>query len=73
MCAIWRNIMHTIHNARIQLLATGLNNLGVGCVLAGIVAPLVNGAVGDLAHIGAWLALGIDLVALAQVILGRLR
>jgi hypothetical protein len=66
-------IMHAIHNARIQLLATALNNLGVGAAIAGIVAPLVNGTVGDLAHIGAWLALGADLVAMAQVVLGRLR
>jgi hypothetical protein len=29
--------MHTIHNARIQLLATALNNLGVGSAIAGIV------------------------------------
>jgi hypothetical protein len=29
--------------------------------------------VGDLAHIGAWFALGADLAAMAQVILGRLR
>jgi hypothetical protein len=71
--ARYGDIMHTIHNARIQLLATALNNLGVGCVLAGIVAPLVNGTVGDLAHIGAWFAFGADLAVMAQVVLGRLR
>jgi hypothetical protein len=65
--------MHTVHNARIQLLATAVNNLGVGAAMAGIVAPLVSGSVGDLAHLGAWFALGADLVALALVILGRLR
>ena len=65
--------IHTVHNARIQLLASALNNLGVGSALAGIVAPLVNGTVGDLAHIGAWFALGADLVALAFAVLGRLR
>jgi hypothetical protein len=65
--------MHTIHNARIQLLATALNTLGVGATIAGAVAPLVNGTVGDLAHVGAWFALGADLVAMAQVVLGRLR
>jgi hypothetical protein len=31
--------MHTIHNARVSLLATALNNIGVGAILAGIVAP----------------------------------
>jgi hypothetical protein len=65
--------MHTIHNARIHLLATAVNNLGVGATIAGIVAPLVNGTVGDLAHVGLWFVLGADLVAMAQIILGRLR
>jgi hypothetical protein len=62
-----------IFNARISLLATALNNLGVASIVAGIVAPMVNGTVGDLAHIGAWFVLGVDLIALAQVTLGRLR
>jgi hypothetical protein len=65
--------MHAIHNARIQLLATALNNLGVGATIAGVVAPMANGTVGDLAHIAAWFALGADLVAMAQAVLGRLR
>jgi hypothetical protein len=65
--------MHTVHNARITLLATALNNLGVGAIIAGIVAPMVNGAVADLAHIAPWLILGADLIWLAQVTLGRLR
>jgi hypothetical protein len=65
--------MHTVHNARISLLATALNNLGVAAIGAGIVAPMVNGTVGDPAHIGAWFAFGADLIALAQVTLGRLR
>jgi hypothetical protein len=41
--------------------------------VAGFVAPLVNGSVGDLAHIGLWFALGADLMAMAQMILGRLQ
>jgi hypothetical protein len=65
--------MHTVHNARVQLLATALNNLGVGAIIAGIVAPLVNGKVGDPRYIVGWLVLGADLVWLAQVWLGRLR
>ncbi len=65
--------MHTIHNARIQLLATALNSLGVGAILAGIVAPVVNGTVGDFVHIGTWVILGADLIAMAQIVLGRLR
>jgi hypothetical protein len=35
--------MHAIHNARIQLLATALNNLGVGAILAGVIVPSING------------------------------
>lgn len=65
--------MHTVHNARVQLLATALNNLGVATIIAGLVAPMVNGTIGDPAHIGAWFVLGADLIALAQVWLGRLR
>jgi hypothetical protein len=65
--------LHAIHNARAQLLATALNNLGVGAVLAGVIAPTINGSVGDAAHIVAWLVLGADLIALAQIMLGRLR
>jgi len=66
-------VSDAVHNARITLLATALNNLGVGAILAGIVAPLVNGTVGDFAHIASWVALGIDVIALAQVTLGRLK
>ena len=65
--------MYTVHNARITLLATAFNNLGVGAILAGIVTPLVDGAVGDFSHISSWVILGFDLIALAQVWLGRLR
>jgi len=65
--------MHTVHNARVQMVATALNNLGVGAIMAGIVGPLVNGNLADLAHITLWLILGGDLLALAQTTLGGLR
>lgn len=65
--------MHIVHNARLQLVATALNNLGVGCILTGIVAPVINGTIGDIAHIVLWCALGVNFVALAQYVLGRLR
>jgi hypothetical protein len=64
--------MYTVYNARVQLIATAVNNVGVGSILAGIVAPAVNGTVGDLTHIMLWLVLGADLIALAQLILGGL-
>ena len=65
--------MPTVYNARITLLATTLNNLGVGAIIAGSVAPMVNGRVGDLAHVTAWIILGVDVICLAQVVLGRLQ
>jgi hypothetical protein len=65
--------MHTIHNARIQMLSLALNNLGVGAIIAGIVAPMVNGKVADVAHILVWLIFGAQLILLAQFWLGRLR
>ena len=65
--------MHTVHNARVTLMATALNNLGVGAIMAGIVAPLVNGTVGGLVHVTPWVILGINLIAMAQFTLGRLR
>lgn len=65
--------MHAIHNARINLLATALNNLGIGAILAGVIVPAINGTVGDVAHIVAWVVFGADLIALAQITLGRLR
>jgi len=65
--------MHTVHNARIQLLATGLNNLGVAAIVAGIIAPTVNGTIGNFTHIGLWVIFGAELAAMAQIVLGRLR
>ena len=65
--------MNAIHNARVQLLATALSNLGVGAILAGVIVPSINGTVGDAAHIVTWVVLGADLMALAHIMLGRLR
>jgi hypothetical protein len=65
--------LNTVHNARIQLIATAINNVGVGSILAGIVAPVVNGTIGDWHHILTWCTLGADLIAMAQIVLGRLR
>ena len=39
-------LMHAIHNARVQLLATASNNLGVAGIVAGLVAPFANGSLG---------------------------
>jgi hypothetical protein len=65
--------VNTIHNARITLLATAMNNLGVGAIIAGVVAPVVAARADDLPHIAAWFMLGADLIAGAQALLGKLR
>jgi hypothetical protein len=62
-----------VHNARITLLATTLNNVGVGAVIAGIVVPMVRGEINGLESIVTWMLVGIQFIAAAQVALGRLR
>ena len=68
-----------IHNARVQLLATALNDMGVGAILAGVIVPSVSGSTPaanalhtNALHIVIWLMVGVNLVALAQSVLGRL-
>jgi hypothetical protein len=63
--------MHQIHNARIQLLATALNNLGVGSLLAGIVVPWVNGSLSG--GVAGWYVFGVLCAVTAQVVLGEMR
>jgi hypothetical protein len=68
--------MHTIHNARITLLATAFNNLALAVIVAGFIAPASSGrlhggwqAVTTLTWIGCGIALHIS----GQFVLGRLR
>ena len=68
--------MHTIHNARITLLATAVNNLALAVIVAGFVAPAAGGRLhgaGQAAATLAWSSGGIILHASAQRVLGRLR
>lgn len=67
--------MHAMHNARMQLLATALNNLGVGAILAGVVVPTVNASTpaANAVHLVRWIVAGVNLLALAQFCLRRLR
>jgi hypothetical protein len=68
--------MHTIHNARVQLLATIVNNIAVAFVVAGFVAPAVSGQLpdtGQAAVTPAWVGIGIALHFTAQLVLGGLR
>ena len=68
--------MSTIHNARINLLATALNNVALAFIVAGFVAPAVTGQLpaGGRAVVSiAWIGLGVGIHLCAQLVLGRLR
>ncbi len=68
--------MHTVHNARVQLLATMVNNIAVAFVVAGFVAPAVTGQLPDAGRAVvtlAWIGTGIALHFIAHLVLGRLR
>ena len=73
--------MNLIQNERIKLLATALNNVGVATVVTALIAPAATFLYGS-GHaatnywwlIGtAWLAAGLILHVIAQLILGRLK
>ncbi|WP_428487543.1 hypothetical protein [Rhodopila sp.] len=61
-----------MNTEQIKILATALNNVGVGSILAGIIAPTVAGTVGDPVHIMLWIGCGISFISLAYGLLGRL-
>jgi hypothetical protein len=68
--------MHTVHNARVQLLATALNNFALAFIVAGFVAPAVTGQLrgGSWVLVTlAWIALGAGVHICAQLALGSLR
>jgi hypothetical protein len=68
--------MNTIHNARVQLLATILNNMALAVIVAGFIAPVVTGQLltGGRFFVGllCWVS-GAFLHIIAQFTLGRLR
>jgi hypothetical protein len=67
--------MHTIHNSRVQLLATAFNNLALALIIAGVVAPAVNDqldGVGRVVVALTW-AVGIILHIDGPIVLGRQR
>jgi hypothetical protein len=39
--------VHLIHNARINLVASALNNPGVGAIIASVVVPTVSATIAD--------------------------
>jgi hypothetical protein len=65
-----------LHNARITLLATALNNVALAFIVAGFIAPAVTGQLPSgwrvLVTI-AWIGLGVGIHLCAQLALGRLR
>jgi hypothetical protein len=66
----------SIHNARIQLLATALNNLALAVIVAGFVAPAVTGQLqggGRVLVALAWTGFGIVLHASGHRVLWRMR
>jgi hypothetical protein len=68
--------MHTLHNARINLLATAVNNLALAFTIAGFVAPLTSGQIssgGRVLVAVAWIGVGIVLHGCGQFVLGGLR
>jgi hypothetical protein len=68
--------MHTIHNARISLLATALNNLALAVIVAGFLVPAAGSQLhgsGRAATTFAWIISGTILHCFAQGVLGRLR
>lgn len=74
--------MSLIHNERMKLLATALNNTAVATVITAVVAPfvgLLNGASSTALNLwwvfsgGLWFLVGIGLHLIALAVLGRLR
>jgi len=63
----WGGLLHTIHNASVQLITTVLNNIALALIVAGFVAPTVAGRLPGrpgvivtvvVIHLAAYLSLG---------------
>jgi hypothetical protein len=68
--------VNLVLNARLQLLATAMNNIAVALVVTGFVVPIINGQLWDVAKIVitlSWICFGISLHLIAQLVLGKLR
>jgi hypothetical protein len=67
---------NAVHNARVQLAATAFNNLALAVVVAGFLAPAINGQLQGIARLIvalAWALFGFVLHIGGQLVLGRLR
>jgi hypothetical protein len=49
LLAVWKPHDALVHNARVTLFATALNNLGVAAIIYGVIAPMLNRSAGDSA------------------------
>jgi hypothetical protein len=72
--------LDTIHNERVKLMATWMNNVGVGCVIAGFLAPSIGAAALELPKAAwlilaqmIWIPIGVALHFMGRRILGGLR
>ncbi len=72
--------LDTIHNERVKLMATWMNNVGVGCVIAGFLAPSIGAATLELPKAAwlilvqmIWIPIGVALHFMGRRILGGLR
>jgi hypothetical protein len=74
--------MSLVHNERIKYFATALNGVAVGCITAGVIAPIIAVVIvpgaGERTSIIVllsviWLLLAIFLHSLVQAVLGRLK
>jgi hypothetical protein len=66
----------TIHNERVKLLATILNNAALAFIVAAFIAPAAGGSINlgwHVVTILAWVGFGVGLHFSARAVLGRLR
>lgn len=70
----------TIHNERTKLTATWMNNVGVGCVIAGFLAPSLQAVISDRPHgpllvigFAIWFLIGVALHFMGRAILKGLK
>jgi hypothetical protein len=65
-----------IHNERIKLAATGLNNVAVAFAVAGFIAPAASGQIegaGRFVSGLVWIIIAVGVHAAARALLGRLQ
>ncbi len=72
----WGREMPIVHNARVNLLATAVNNVALASCVAGFVAPMASGQIASESRLLlglAWIGIGIVLHGCGQLLPGGLR